>query len=67
MMQFSDDGGFTWSNESWRPLGRVGEHRKMPYWDRIGKARDRTFRIVISDPVKVVISDAWLDIEDGKH
>lgn len=67
MMQFSDDGGFTWSNEYWRELGRIGQHAKTIYYDRLGSARDRVFRIMISDPVKVIISNAWIDIDEGRN
>jgi hypothetical protein len=47
-------------------LGKVGEHKKMPYWDKLGSARDRVFRVFTSDPVKVVIADAWIDVDEGR-
>ncbi len=64
-LQYSSDGGYTWSDEVPRSLGNVGEHKKVIYWDRLGKARDRVFRVVISEPVKIVIVGAWVDSEDG--
>lgn len=65
MLQFSDDGGQTWSNEYWRPVGRVGEHRKRLIWRQLGRARDRIFRIAVSDPCKWVFLDAHIDAEIG--
>lgn len=52
MLQFSDDGGRTWSSEKWRPLGRIGEYKRRAIWRRGGKARDRIYRYAVSDPVR---------------
>jgi len=52
MLQFSDDGGRTWSNERWRTLGASGEFKTRTIWWRNGKARDRIYRYAISDPVR---------------
>lgn len=52
MLQFSDDGGRTWSNEKWRPLGRMGRFNTRAIWTRLGSARDRIYRFAISDPVR---------------
>jgi hypothetical protein len=52
MLQFSDDGGRTWSNERWRSLGRMGEFKRRTIWWRNGKSRDRIYRYSMSDPVR---------------
>jgi hypothetical protein len=53
MLQWSDDGGRTWSSERWRALGKMGEYRKRgPTWNALGSARDRCYRFAISDPVR---------------
>lgn len=52
MLQFSDDGGRTWSSEKWRSLGRIGEYKRRTVWNRMGMARDRIYRYSISDPVR---------------
>jgi hypothetical protein len=52
MLQFSDDGGRTWSSERWRSLGRIGEYRTRTRWLRNGSARDRIYRYAMSDPVR---------------
>ncbi len=61
VLDWSDDGGHTWSNEHWKSLGAVGEYGKRIKWRRLGKSRNRIFRITISDPVKRMISKAYLD------
>lgn len=60
MMQFSDDGGRTWSNERWASMGRAGEYKRRVIWRRLGQARDRVFRVAIADPVRVALIDAHL-------
>jgi len=67
MLQWSSDGGFTWSDEVWRRMGKIGEHSHAIYWDRLGRGRDRVFRIAISEPVKVVLVDAWVDADEGTN
>lgn len=66
-MQFSDDGGRTWSNERTASSGRRGEYRKRVEWNRLGSARDRVFRIYGSDPVPTTILGAYLEASAGAH
>jgi hypothetical protein len=63
MLRWSDDGGRTWSSEHWRSMGRLGEYRTRAIWRRLGQSRDRVYELVITDPVKRVIVDAWADVE----
>lgn len=65
MLQWSDDGGFTWSNEMWAPIGQMGERKRRVRWRRLGKSRDRVFKVTITDPVKVVIVGASVDVKAG--
>ena len=63
MLRWSDDGGHTWSNEHWSPMGKVGEYSKRVFWRRLGmtlKLRDRVYEISGTDPVKVYIMGAEL-------
>jgi hypothetical protein len=52
MLQFSDDGGRTWSNEHWRSLGAYGRFKTRTVWHRMGMSRDRIYRYSITDPVR---------------
>jgi hypothetical protein len=67
MMQYSDDGGNTWSSERWASLGVMGEYSPMAplVWDDLGSFYERMFRFKVSDPVKVVLISASADIEVG--
>ena len=66
MLRWSDDGGHTWSNEHWRSMGGVGAYGTRVIWRRLGmttKLRDRVYEISGTDPVKIAIVAAQLDVE----
>jgi hypothetical protein len=50
MLRWSDDGGFTWSNEHWATIGKVGQTRNRAIWRMLGHARDRVWEACYSDP-----------------
>jgi hypothetical protein len=65
MLRWSDDGGHTWSNEHWQNMGRVGEYGTRVIWRRLGmteKLRDRVYEVSGTDPVKIAIMAAELDV-----
>ena len=61
MLQWSDDGAHSWSNEHWCSMGRLGERRQRAIWRRLGTARNRVFRVLVTDPVPVNIIKARVD------
>jgi hypothetical protein len=63
MLKFSDDGGFTWSNEMWCTIGAAGETKNRAIWRLLGKARDRVWQVVFTDPVPRDIIGATLYAE----
>jgi hypothetical protein len=65
MLQFSDDGGRTWSNEKWASLGAIGGYRRRARWYRLGQFRERYLRLTITDPVRVAIIGATAELEQG--
>ena len=65
MLQWSDDGGRTWSNEHWRDMGLIGQYNARTVWNRLGSFRQRFVRLTISDPIKVVIIAANTNITGG--
>ncbi len=67
MMQYSDDGGHTWSSERWTSLGNIGKYRTRAIWRRLGRSRERVYRVLVSDPVKVVMIGAKLDYSVGAN
>jgi hypothetical protein len=67
MVQWSDNGGHTYGNEHWSSAGRVGDYSYRVRYRRLGQLRRgskwRNFRMVITDPVKVAITGAWVDFQ----
>ena len=57
MMQYSKDNGNVWSTERWKSLGAIGKTQTRVIWRRCGSARNFTFRIRVTDPVKFVITE----------
>jgi len=61
VMQYSDDGGRTYSNEKWTTIGAVGKYRNRVRWKRCGSARDRVFKITYSEPTQFQINQAYIN------
>ncbi len=65
MLRWSDDGGHTWSNEHWAGIGKMGAYGFRAFWRRLGmtlKLRDRVYEVSGTDPVKITIMGAELDL-----
>ena len=63
MLRWSDDGGHTWSNEHWAPVGKIGQYYRRVFFRRLGmtlKLRDRVYELSMTDPVKTAIMGAEL-------
>lgn len=56
ILQWSNDGGFTWSNEIEKQVGMVGAYASRVVFRQLGQARDRVFRIIVTDPVEWAIT-----------
>ena len=67
ILQFSDDGGHTWSNEHWTSMGLIGQTKARALWRRLGSSRDRVFKTTITDPVRVTLIGADLGVEKGAN
>lgn len=65
-LDYSDDGGHTWSNERWADMGAVGGYKVRARWTRLGRSRDRILRLTITDPVKRVILSGTAKIRLGR-
>ena len=65
MLRWSDDGGHTWSNEHWSKMGKIGQYGFRTFWRRLGmttKIRDRVYEVSGTDPVKIAIMGAELQV-----
>jgi len=52
LLDWSNDGGHTWSHQKRLPLGRIGEFTRRARISRLGRSRNRVWRTRITDPVK---------------
>ena len=64
-LEVSTDHGFTYGLKRLRKIGAQGKYYTRIRWNRLKRARDRQYKITISDPVKVVIIKASVDQEEG--
>jgi hypothetical protein len=65
MLRWSDDGGHTWNGERTVSMGRVGQYGTRAIFRRLGmtlKLRDRVYEVSGTDPVKIAIMGAELQI-----
>ena len=70
MMDFSLDGGKTYTSaQLWQTMGSIGNTDTQLRWTELGSGREYVFRLIISDPVKRVITGArvpWLYAEPNQ-
>lgn len=57
----STDGARTWSGSCQASIGRVGKYQTKIVFRRLGIADQMTFRLIISEPVKIAITGAYLE------
>lgn len=63
ILQYSDDGGRTFSRERRAKVGQLGQYQKLVYWTELGSFYERIIRIQVSDPVAWSIHSASADLE----
>jgi hypothetical protein len=61
VLSLSNDGGKTFGLPRPVSIGMVGQYGLRANWDRLGQARIRTFRVRVTDPVRVAITGAYLN------
>ena len=66
-LTWSDDGGQTWSSAQTKPMGNSGSYINLLRFNRLGKSRERVFKLTITDPVKRTIMSASAEVKLGKH
>ena len=62
MLDWSNDGAKTWSNEYLLSAGKVGQYKTRVKKNRLGQARDRVFRVRYSEPTKFAILNAHIEV-----
>lgn len=66
-LDWSDDGGHTWSMKRELSMGAMGVRYGQIAATRLGQSRDRVFRLSGSDPVKTVILGAYVEAQTAAH
>lgn len=66
MLSWSDDGGWTWSNEHWRSLGKIGNYGHRVKWRRLGMSTQRIYRVRLTDPVDFTILGAYARLTEAE-
>jgi hypothetical protein len=66
MLDYSNDGGETWTSLPNRSLGALGNYQTRVVWRALGSARERVYRASVSDPVNVTILDTLLETRGGR-
>jgi len=61
-LEFSKDGGKTWSKTKFARIGRMGEYLTRVKWNRLGVARQFIFRVRVSDPVPIDVGGAFIEV-----
>jgi hypothetical protein len=59
ILSYSNDGGYTFSNDIVKKLGEIGEYYTRVKWNRLGSGRDRVFKIICSDQAKYIIVNVY--------
>jgi hypothetical protein len=65
VMDYSNDGGHTFSNTKTTDIGVSAAYTNRAVFRRLGKARDRVYRITMTAPVKTIILSADLEATAG--
>jgi hypothetical protein len=64
-MDWSDDRGHTFAHGRLGQVGASGEYTRRVVWRRLGKSRDRVYRVGIESKSKVALIDAFLEMTPG--
>lgn len=66
-LQVSKDGGNSYYSVGYSSIGPLGEYTQRTTWNSLGGGRDMVLRLIISDPVKRVITGASAEITIGSY
>lgn len=67
MLRVSHDDGRTWGIERMRAIGAIGNYKKRVIWRKCGRARNFTFELAGSDPVKYALLGAGIITRPGSN
>lgn len=61
VLEYSDDGGKTWSASYQRSVGKIGEFKKRAIFTRHGRSRSRVYRLRYSEPTPFAFLGAYVN------
>lgn len=64
-LRMSKDGGQSFGTSVFAKMGKIGQYTNRLIWHRLGSGRDNVPEVTITDPVKRVILEATINIEEG--
>jgi len=67
MLRYSNDGGWTWSDEIQLSAGAQGDYSHRVYALMLGSGRDRVWEVTVSDPNQWVLLAAYIDTTAGSN
>lgn len=65
MMQYSKDGGETWSKERWKSAGKIGQFKRRAVWRGLGRMRDLIIRVTMTDNYPWHLIDGYIKTSKG--
>jgi hypothetical protein len=60
----SDDSGFTFQNGRTADIGAIGNYQTRTIFRCLGHSRNRVYRVIVSDPIQVILVGFTLDLEE---
>lgn len=63
-LSWSDDGGQTWSSNRALAVGQSGNTKARAIWRRLGRGRDRVFKMFTQDAMNVAWINAYLEVTE---
>ncbi len=64
-LRFSDDGGYTWSNDKAAYVGLTGRYKNRVIWRQLGSGRDRVFEVSGEEPIATALVEFYIRISPG--
>jgi hypothetical protein len=64
-LRISKDGGNSFGTSVFSKMGKKGEYTKRLIWRRLGIGRDIVPEVTITDPIKRVIIEATINVDEG--
>jgi hypothetical protein len=66
MCQYSDDHGRTYKSLPDKSLGALGNRQVRAVWTGLGSARQRVYKMAVSDPIAITVTDTQLEVDGGR-